>query len=113
VFPSLLVNYAGQAALVLEGARTTENIFYQLCPSMLLVPMVALATVATIIASQAIITGAFSMTRQAILLGWMPAVADRSHLRPRIRPNLRPGGQLAFDVRVEANRSSPARTSAA
>jgi KUP system potassium uptake protein len=72
VFPSLLLNYAGQAALVLEGAPTHDNVFYQLCPSALLLPMVALATVATIIASQSIITGAFSMTQQAIQLGWMP-----------------------------------------
>jgi KUP system potassium uptake protein len=72
VFPSLVVNYAGQAALVLDGASTSDNIFYQLCPSLLLVPLIVLATVATIIASQSIITGAFSMTRQAILLGWLP-----------------------------------------
>jgi KUP system potassium uptake protein len=72
VFPSLILNYAGQAALVLEGAPTSDNIFYRLCPPALLVPLVLLATVATIIASQAIITGAFSMTRQAIQLGWLP-----------------------------------------
>jgi len=72
VFPSLVLNYAGQAALVLEGAPTDGNIFYRLCPQPLLMPMVALATVATIIASQSIITGAFSMTRQAIQLGWLP-----------------------------------------
>ena len=72
VFPSLVLNYAGQAALVLEGAPTSDNIFYRLCPPAMLVPLVLLATVATIIASQAIITGAFSMTRQAIQLGWMP-----------------------------------------
>jgi KUP system potassium uptake protein len=74
VFPSLVLNYAGQAALVLEGAPTTDNIFYQLCPSLLLIPLVVLATIATIIASQSIITGAFSMTRQAIQLGWLPPV---------------------------------------
>ncbi len=72
VFPSLVVNYAGQAALVLEGAPTSDNVFYRLCPSFLLIPLVVLATVATIIASQSIITGAFSMTRQAIQLGWLP-----------------------------------------
>jgi KUP system potassium uptake protein len=75
VFPSLVLNYAGQAALVLGGAPISDNIFYRLCPSWLLVPMVALATVATIIASQSIITGAFSMTRQAIQLGWLPRLA--------------------------------------
>jgi KUP system potassium uptake protein len=72
VFPSLILNYAGQAAIVLEGTPTHGNIFYQLCPSLLLTPLVVLATLATIIASQSIITGAFSMTRQAIALGWMP-----------------------------------------
>src|SRR5207302_6852744 len=71
VFPSLVLNYAGQAALVLNGEPTSDNIFYRLCPSALLIPLVVLATIATIIASQAIITGAFSMTRQAIQLGWM------------------------------------------
>ncbi len=72
VFPSLILNYAGQAALVLNGAPADGNIFYRLCPEPLLIPLVALATLATIIASQSIITGAFSMTRQAILLGWLP-----------------------------------------
>jgi KUP system potassium uptake protein len=72
VFPALVLNYAGQAALVVEGAATNGNIFFQLCPEPLLIPLVVLATVATIIASQSIITGAFSMTRQAIQLGWMP-----------------------------------------
>jgi KUP system potassium uptake protein len=72
VFPSLVLNYAGQAAVVLEGATISDNIFYRLCPSALLIPLVVLATIATIIASQSIITGAFSMTRQAIQLGWMP-----------------------------------------
>jgi KUP system potassium uptake protein len=72
VFPSLILNYAGQAALVLEGAPTDGNIFFRLCPPMLLIPLIVLATIATIIASQSIITSAFSMTRQAIQLGWLP-----------------------------------------
>ena len=72
VFPSLLLNYAGQCALVLDGASSASNIFYQLCPAPLLLPYIVLATLATIIASQSIITGAFSMTRQAIQLGWLP-----------------------------------------
>jgi len=72
VFPSLLLNYAGQAAIVLGGASTSDNIFFRLCPQPLLLPLVVLATFATIIASQSIITGAFSMTRQAIQLGWLP-----------------------------------------
>jgi KUP system potassium uptake protein len=72
VFPSLLLNYAGQCAIVIDGASTDSNIFFQLCPAPLLLPFIILATVATIIASQSIITGAFSMTRQAIQLGWLP-----------------------------------------
>jgi KUP system potassium uptake protein len=73
VFPSLILNYAGQAAYVLTGAPTEGNIFYHLCPApALLLPLVLLATVATVIASQAVITGAFSMTRQAIQLGLLP-----------------------------------------
>jgi KUP system potassium uptake protein len=72
VFPCLVLNYAGQSALVLNGAPIAENAFYALCPKPLLIPFVLLATAATIIASQAIITGAFSMTRQAIQLGWLP-----------------------------------------
>lgn len=72
VLPSLLLNYAGQAAVVLAHGATSQNIFYRLCPASLLFPLIALATLATIIASQSIITGAFSMTRQAMQLGWMP-----------------------------------------
>lgn len=72
VFPSLLLNYAGQSALILAGADSKQNLFYTLCPPVLQVPLIILAALATIIASQAIITGAFSMTRQAIQLGWLP-----------------------------------------
>ncbi|XRD81739.1 KUP/HAK/KT family potassium transporter [Dyella halodurans] len=77
VFPSLVLNYAGQGAIVLEGAPTEGNIFYHLCPPSLTLPLIILATIATIIASQSIITGAFSMTRQAIQLGWMPRLRIR------------------------------------
>jgi K+ transporter len=72
VFPALLLNYTGQAAIVLAGTPTEGSIFFRLCPAPLLLPMVLLATAATIIASQAVITGAFSMTRQAIQLGLLP-----------------------------------------
>ena len=72
VLPSLVLNYSGQAAIVLSGATAESNIFFRLCPNGLLLPMVILATISTIIASQAIITGTFSMTRQAIQLGWLP-----------------------------------------
>ena len=72
MFPALVLNYAGQCAIALKGESIADNIFYHLCPEFLLIPLVFLATVATIIASQSIITGAFSMTRQAIQLGWLP-----------------------------------------
>ena len=73
VLPTLLLNYAGQAAVVVEGAVPADgNPFFVLCPNILQVPLVALATAATIIASQAIISGTFSMTRQAIQLGLCP-----------------------------------------
>src|SRR6516164_2543416 len=72
VFPALLLNYAGQAAIVLAGAPTEGSIFFRLCPAPMLLPLVLLATAATVIASQAVITGAFSMTRQAIQLGLLP-----------------------------------------
>src|SRR5580693_82763 len=72
VFPCLVLNYAGQCAIALRGESIENNIFYRLCPEPLLIPLVCLATVATIVASQSIITGAFSMTRQAIQLGWLP-----------------------------------------
>jgi KUP system potassium uptake protein len=88
VFPSLVLNYAGQAAIVLEGAPTDGNIFYRLCPAPLLTPLIVLATVATIIASQSIITGAFSMTRQAIQLGWLPRLHDQADLGGGLRPDL-------------------------
>jgi KUP system potassium uptake protein len=73
VLPMLLLNYAGQAAAVVEGVVPADaNPFFVLCPSPLQVPLVVLATIATIIASQSIISGAFSMTRQAIQLGLCP-----------------------------------------
>ena len=72
VLPALLLNYAGQTGLIIDGGSPVDNGFYRLCPDMLLVPLIILSTIATIIASQAMITGAFSMTRQAIQLGWCP-----------------------------------------
>jgi KUP system potassium uptake protein len=73
VLPALLLNYAGQTALVVDGAVAAgTNPFFTLCPPLLQLPLVGLATVATIIASQSIISGAFSMTRQAIQLGLCP-----------------------------------------
>jgi KUP system potassium uptake protein len=72
VLPALAVNYLGQGALVLADPRAIENPFFLLYPEWALLPMVVLATVATVIASQAVITGAYSLTRQAIQLGLLP-----------------------------------------
>ena len=72
VLPALLLNYFGQGAIILSNPAALENPFYKLVPSGLLYPMVVLASTATIIASQAVISGAFSLTRQAIQLGFSP-----------------------------------------
>ncbi|MGZ5662420.1 MAG: potassium transporter Kup, partial [Usitatibacter sp.] len=72
VFPALLVNYFGQAAFVLANPAAIKNPFYLMVPTWGLYPMVVLATAATVIASQAVISGAFSVTRQAIQLGYIP-----------------------------------------
>ena len=77
VLPSLLLCYAGQTALLIQNPQMPGNPFFQLAPHWAVIPLVALATLATIIASQAIITGAFSLTRQAMQLGWFPGLAIR------------------------------------
>ncbi len=76
VFPALALNYLGQAALVLEKPDTADP-FFQLVPAWGLLPMVVLATLATVVASQAVITGAFSLSRQAIQLGLLPRLEIR------------------------------------
>ncbi len=77
VLPCLLLNYFGQGALVLSSPSSMENPFYLLAPAWLQLPMVVLATVATVIASQALITGAYSMTRQCMQLGLLPRMVVR------------------------------------
>ena len=72
VLPALTLNYFGQAALLLEHPEAVENPFYALVPESLLYPMVVVATAAAIVASQALISGAFSLTQQAIQLGYSP-----------------------------------------
>ncbi|ADJ24430.1 potassium transporter [Hyphomicrobium denitrificans ATCC 51888] len=72
VMPALILNYFGQGALVMNDANAIENPFYRLYPQYALVPMLILSTFATVIACQAVITGAFSLTRQAIQLGLIP-----------------------------------------
>lgn len=73
--PGLLLNYFGQGALILANPAALENPFYLLVPNWALLPMIVLATAATVIASQAVISGVFSLTRQAIQLGFLPRLA--------------------------------------
>ena len=77
VLPALTVNYLGQGALVLADPKSVENPFFLLYPEWALLPMVVVATIATVIASQAVITGAYSLTRQAIQLGLLPRLEIR------------------------------------
>ena len=72
VLPALLLNYFGQGALLLQNPAAIEHPFFRLAPKWGLLPLVVLATVATVIASQAVISGAFSLTRQAVQLGYLP-----------------------------------------
>ena len=74
VLPSLILNYFGQGALILHSPEAAANPFYLLAPRPLLYPLIALATIAAIIASQALISGAFSLTRQCVQLGYSPRV---------------------------------------
>jgi KUP system potassium uptake protein len=77
VLPALLMNYAGQTAMFLDDPARQGSPFFALAPDWAILPLVGLATLATIIASQAIITGSFSLTRQAMQLGWFPGVRIR------------------------------------
>ncbi len=77
VLPALMLNYMGQGALLLRDPQAASNPFYLLVPAPLLYPMIALATAATVIASQAVISGAFSVTREAIQLGYLPRMEVR------------------------------------
>lgn len=72
VMPSLVLNYFGQGALLLNNPEAVKNPFYLMAPDWALIPLVVLATMATVIASQALITGAFSVTKQAIQMGYLP-----------------------------------------
>jgi KUP system potassium uptake protein len=82
VLPALLLNYFGQGALLLRDPTTADNLFYHTAPGWSLYPLVLLATMATVIASQAVISGAFSLTRQAVQLGYSPRM-DIEHTSAR------------------------------
>jgi KUP system potassium uptake protein len=77
VLPALVLNYFGQGALLLAKPETAPNLFYELGPSWSLIPLVIVSTIAASIASQAVISGAFSLTRQAVQLGYMPRLEMR------------------------------------
>ena len=94
VFPALILNYLGQGALILENPAATASPFFLLFPDWALIPMVILSTVAAIIASQAVISGAFSVTRQAIRLGFLPRLVVRHTSRKEIGQVYVPGREL-------------------
>ena len=77
LYQSLVLNYMGQGALILEMPETMSNPFFLMVPEWALLPMVLLATCATIVAAQAVITGAYSLSRQAIQLGFLPRMEIR------------------------------------
>ena len=87
VMPALTLNYFGQGALLLENPAAVKNPFFMMAPEWALIPLVLLATLATVIASQALITGAFSVTRQVIQLGYLP----RLHIE---HTSVRSAGQI-------------------
>jgi KUP system potassium uptake protein len=91
VLPALTLNYFGQGALLLHDAKAIENPFYLLAPEWALYPLVVLSTVAAIIASQAVISGAYSITQQAMQLGYCPRMAISTSSR---QPDLPARNQL-------------------
>ncbi|RTL77586.1 MAG: potassium transporter Kup [Bradyrhizobiaceae bacterium] len=116
VLPSLALNYLGQAAMVLHNPAAVQNPFFLMFPDWALVPMVVLATVATVIASQAVITGAYSLTRQAVQLGLLPRFEIRhtseSHAGQIYIPRLNRLLFIAVLLLVVLFRSSSALASA-
>ena len=91
VLPALVLNYFGQGALLLDHPAAARNPFYSLVPSWALYPMVAIATAAAVVASQALISGAFSLTRQALQLGYSPRVTIRHTSQSEIGQIYLPG----------------------
>ena len=82
VFPALLLNYFGQGAMLIANPENIDNPFFRMSPTWAVLPLVALATMATVIASQALISGAYSLTMQAVQLGYLPRF-DIDHTSPR------------------------------
>ena len=95
VMPALFLNYLGQGALLLHDPGAARNPFYLLAPAWAVYPLIAIATAAAIVASQALITGAYSLTRQAVQLGYCAAGHDRHTSSREIGPDLPSRGELA------------------
>jgi len=116
VFPCLILNYLGQGALVLAQPAAVDNPFFRLAPDWFQLPLVALATVATVIASQAVISGAFSMTQQAVQLGLLPRVTlkptSEAHMGQIYAPQINWILMLGVAALVLGFRSSDAMASA-
>jgi KUP system potassium uptake protein len=116
VFPALTLNYLGQGVLILENPNAIENPFFLLYPDWAQLPMVVMATAATVIASQAVITGAYSLTRQAIQLGLMPRLEIRhtsaEHEGQIYIPRVNSGLLIGVLLLVALFRSSSALASA-
>ena len=104
VLPALVLNYFGQGALLLADPAARANPFYALAPGWALYPLVVLATVATVIASQALISGAFSLTQQAMQLGYFPRVNVRTR-RARERARSTSRTSTGADARVRRARA--------
>ena len=102
VLPSLTLNYFGQGALLLVDPKTIENPFYLLAPGWALIPLVVLSTIATVIASQAVISGAFSITQQAMQLGYSPRMAIQHTSSRQIGQIYLPGINWALFLGVVA-----------
>ena len=100
VLPAILLNYLGQGALLLSNPDAIANPFYLLAPSWALYPLVALATIATVIASQAVISGVFSMTRQAVQLGFCPHIEIRHTSASEIGQIYLPGANWGLLIGV-------------
>ncbi len=99
VLPALVLNYLGQGALLLADPRRASIRSICLAPAWALYPLVVLSTIAAVIASQAVISGAFSLTQQAIQLGYSPRFDIQHTSARRERAGLHPRGQLAADAR--------------
>jgi KUP system potassium uptake protein len=100
VFPALILTYMGQGALILDTPAAIDNPFFLLFPHWSRIPMVVVATVATVIASQAVISGAFSVTRQAVQLGFLPRLTIRHTSEGEIGQVYAPGVNWALFVAV-------------